>query len=139
MCIYVDDDFEVIDSGERKARKSHACQECRRSIDPGEVYRYWVQTSDYGIERHKMCAHCWASIDIAATITGCPRQWWWGMVFNVHSDESFMGDIVMNHELSVSQLRFVVRCDRNARRRWRRKDGSLLPVPQLADKARGDG
>lgn len=43
---------------ERKARKSHKCGECRRVINPGENYTYYVGKWDGEIGTHKMCSDC---------------------------------------------------------------------------------
>lgn len=42
------------------ARKAHRCDQCSRSISPGERYHRWEAASDYsdGIETTKTCDHC---------------------------------------------------------------------------------
>lgn len=133
MCLYVDDDERThLDSGQRKARKPHQCKECKRTIDPGETYRYWtVIDHDYGeIETEKMCAHCWNTIELGASFTGCPMSWWWEQVHDLPDVEggSFVADILQEHTLTIGQKRAMVRCVRGYRRRWRDAEGDLLPL-----------
>lgn len=42
------------------ARKAHQCDQCGRTINPGERYYRWEQASDYsgGIETYKTCEQC---------------------------------------------------------------------------------
>lgn len=42
------------------ARKPHVCDQCGRTISPGERYHRWEQASDYshGIETTKTCDQC---------------------------------------------------------------------------------
>jgi hypothetical protein len=134
MCIYVDDDMRThLASGERRARKPHQCQECKRTIDPGETYRYWtVIDQEYGTgpETEKMCAHCYNTIDLGASFTGCPRAWYWDQVHDLKDYEggSFVADILREHTLTTSQARAMIRCVRGRRRQWRDADGNLLPL-----------
>ena len=53
----------VMSSGIRKARKSHQCFECYRSIAPGETYVYQSNVYDgcaYTIKWHVDCGECGA-------------------------------------------------------------------------------
>lgn len=43
---------------ERKARKQHACFECRRTIEPGETYEYVSGRWDTGWQSYKTCLGC---------------------------------------------------------------------------------
>lgn len=137
MCLYVDDDRVHLDNGQRKARKPHRCKECGRTIDPGEIYRWWTVVDEGEIETEKMCAHCWNTVDLGASITGCPRNWWWGSIHDLRNadDGGFVADIVGEHTLTVAQARAMVRCVRGYRRRWRDRDGHLLPLVTLAPSA----
>lgn len=137
MCIYVDDDERtLLSSGTRKARVEHKCEECGRTIEPGETYRFWTCIDPYyggGIETQKMCAHCWNTIDLGATFTGCPRNWYWSMIhdLNARDEGGFVADILYEHTLTVGQKRAMVRCLRGYRRRWRDASGNLLPLVTL--------
>lgn len=132
MCLYVDDDRTQLASGTRNARKAHQCKECKRTIDPGETYHYWTVIDDYGDgpETEKMCAHCWNTIELGASFTGCPKSWWWEQVHDLHDIDggSFVADILGEHTLTVGQKRAMVRCVRGARRKWRDDNGDLLPL-----------
>jgi hypothetical protein len=43
---------------DRKARRHHVCEECRRFIWPGEMYRYESGKCDGYIPSWKTCWHC---------------------------------------------------------------------------------
>ena len=60
MCMvdYADEMCEVLQSGFRKARKSHKCNECRREIKPAELYRYEYIKFDGELDSHKTCPQC---------------------------------------------------------------------------------
>lgn len=134
MCLWVDDDERTyLESGQRKARKTHQCKECGRVIDPGETYRFWtVIDHDYGEgpETEKMCAHCWNTIELGASFTGCPKVWWWDQVHDLKDLDggSFVADILREHTLTVGQARAMISCVRGFRRRWRDSSGQLLPL-----------
>lgn len=133
MCLYVDDDCGVtLDSGTRRARKEHQCSECRRTIRAGESYRYWSGLYDGGFAMSKMCAHCWATIDVAAEMTGCPRNWYWDRVFDLDGGEEgdFLGDILANHDLTAAQRAWVRRCSMRGKQRWTKPDGTLWRIPE---------
>ena len=134
MCIYVDDDDTItLDDGYRRARKGHKCKECRRTIKPGETYRYWTTLSYGTFATEKMCAHCWAAIDVAASFTGCPRQWYWGQVFNGDADDGgFMADIIEDHVLPRRKMAYMRLIRHHGRRSWHAPDGSLYPIPVAA-------
>jgi hypothetical protein len=133
MCIYVEnEEWTYLSSGERRARVSHKCEECDRTIDPGEPYRYWTGIDEAmgQIVTQKMCQHCWNTIDLGAEFTGCPRNWYWSVVHDLSArDEGgFVADILYEHDLTISQKRAMVRCLRGYRRRWRDGHGNVLPL-----------
>lgn len=137
MCLCVDDETITLRSGVvNRARTPHQCDECCRLIDPGESYHYWVVVDPYygdGLTTQKMCAHCWGTLDLGVAFTGCDRAWWWDKIHDLDPDDGgFVGDIIHNHDLTVGQMRAMIRCVRGRRRQWRKADGSLLPVPQVA-------
>lgn len=136
MCLDVDySDSLTLDSGVRRARKAHTCMECRRQIEPGETYHYWTTKDleyDRGVETQKMCAHCWGTIDLGCALTGCPPAWYWTMLFDLGDDGGFVGDI-LGHDLVLSKAgRFaMLRAHVAGKRGWKRKDGTLYPVPAM--------
>lgn len=132
MCLadYDDGDGIVLRSGDRGARVEHTCNECHRTIRPGERYRFWIGIGDGGFFDQKMCAHCWAVIDVCADFTSCPRYWYWDQVFSMDPDDGgFLGDILHNHTLTARQKAFVRLMHRRGRARHTRRDGTLYPVP----------
>lgn len=134
MCLDVEIDHVELSSGERRARKAHTCDECNRSIEPGERYQFWSVIEEDGVLRTwKMCAHCHATIEVGAALTGCDRSWFWGEVHNLDPDSGgFVGDILVNHDLTIGEKRRVMRCVLGRRKGWRDRHGALLPVPGVA-------
>ena len=49
---------EAFSASDRTARKPHKCGECRRTIEPGEVYRHESGVWDGGPSSHKTCVDC---------------------------------------------------------------------------------
>lgn len=132
MCLYVDDfDTELIDSGQRKARKEHRCDECGRTIEPGETYRYWTTLFEGDISTDKMCAHCQGTLDLGAALTGCPKRWWWSMLHDLDPETGFVGNVLHDdeHHLTQAQKRRMLRTVEGRKAKWRRRDGRLRPVP----------
>lgn len=136
MCLYVENEDDIVQlrAGTRRARKEHRCYECRRTIFPGETYHYWVDVTYGDLSETKACAHCMATIDLGCALTGCRRAWWWGHIHDALDDEmGFVADIIQNREHNLSfadevrMLRRVV----ERRRKWRRPNGELYPLPQI--------
>lgn len=97
----------------RKARKSHDCMMCRRSIEPGEKYLH-QRNVDYGdIWTWHSCAHCEAMVDL----------------LDLHSlayDEGVTQDTVAECDpRTLFEARLLVYW----RTQWRRKDGTLREIP----------
>lgn len=116
------DPWKVFHSERRTARKEHVCDECRRTIAPGETYQYargmlydgWNRWDQY-----KMCAHClWAA------------QWLTeqcgGYLFNGVQEELEEHW----HEEPLLRSPSLGRRIIGMRRKWRNpKTGDLVPVP----------
>lgn len=135
MCLYVDDEtYAYLDSGTRKARKPHVCDECGRTIEPGETYSYWNSIQERGDPptTHKMCAHCNGTLDLGCALTGCHKSWFFTMIHDLGEDGGFVGDILL-HDLPLGGKAAMLRTVVARKRGWRRKDGTLFPVPALAD------
>lgn len=130
MCLDVDFEGNVLREATPTARKAHKCDECDRTIEPGEKYRLYVVVSwDSGFEQWTMCAHCWGTIELGAALTGCPKNWFWGMIHDLgDSDGGYVGDI-LTHDLTVSQRMAMLRTVVGRRQKWRDRHGALLPVP----------
>lgn len=134
MCLDVDYDDEVKFETHTKprARKAHKCTECGRSIEAGETYDKWTGLSYEGFWTTRMCAHCGATITLGCALTGCSRAFYWENVHSLDADEGgFVGDIIVNHDLSVADTVRVLRRVVQRRRQWRRPNGELYPLPQI--------
>ena len=119
MCMLDDSDGSVtqIDSGSYvTARKPHKCAECRRTIDAGEQYHRESFVFDGSFQAHKTCAHCMVVRDFLVEECG---GWLYGDV------EEDARDHCYGQGYGMDLYRAVV----GMRHDWRRKDGSLLPIP----------
>ena len=98
------------------ARKLHTCENCGRKIDQGEKYHSYDGIYDGIANAWKDCRHCAALISM----------------FDLYGiyDEGVGPDEVGEWEPeTVAGLRAKVYW----RKRWRRPDGTLYPVPQRED------
>lgn len=96
------------------ARKTHTCDMCSRTIEPGETYRRARSVGDDGPYTFKECGHC----RLLLSLYGDEFVWdWW----EGYSPE----DVIEWEPQTVATLRLKVQF----RRRWRRRDGGLYPLP----------
>lgn len=145
MCLYVDNDGETLwlADGWRKARKEHKCRECKRTVQPGERYRYWkgLVEREY-FETFKMCEHCWTAMVEMSKLTGCHLSWYWDQVFDMRPGAGEEGSYVRDaldddehqtrfREQPLAKLR-IWHWGRRANRQWTRPDGSLYELPSAA-------
>lgn len=143
MCLYVDDydtDGTYLGGGTRRARTPHECVECRRTIDPGETYRFWTWAYDGTVDTFKLCAHCDAVLDVGVAASGCPREWHVTMLYDRDPDIGFVANVLDpgEHTLNQTARELMELAWSNGRRGWRNADGVLLSVPQApAEVARG--
>lgn len=65
MCLIDDADGMVLhfDSGVRKARQTHVCGECRRTIVRGEKYHFYTGKWEGEVVTYKWCLHCQVGVD----------------------------------------------------------------------------
>jgi hypothetical protein len=137
MCLYIDDDDEVLllSEGIRTARKPHECQECKRTIEPKEQYRFWTKKewNDGMVYTEKMCGHCYGTIELGAALTGCPKQWYWGEVHNLDEEMGFVGNIIHDpgHSLTDAEKALMLSTVEGRRVQWRRATGALWPIPSM--------
>ena len=104
-----------------KARMAHKCMWCYRTIDPGEVYnRAWNVIDGETPYTWINCAHC------LAFVTLCGVEDWDG---NGITDEC----LIEYEPFTMRGLRLKAL----HRKKWRRKDGTLYPVPVRAIDAEG--
>ena len=102
----------------RKAKKTHKCHTCFRRIDPGEQYSTQFAIYDGNPHRFKQCAHCVAVWSIWAPEDGD------GLI-SENGYDTWQCDADAR---SVAELRAMV----HFRQQWRRKDGTLHPLPNAA-------
>lgn len=78
MCAIDDaEPLEVSHQQQRRARKAWACGECRRTIQPGELYRYLTGRvySDNEWLEFRWCRHCHAAGEWMGEVCGgYPRE-----------------------------------------------------------------
>lgn len=98
------------------ARREHECSCCGRVIEKGEKYLRQDNIFEDRRYAYKACAHCSAAMERALDLC---TPWDEGITY-----ESIEATLFDYHE-SVADLRMLVQL----RRRWRRSDGTLFPVP----------
>lgn len=95
-CIYVESDMdgpEFCDTSYVKARKSHTCIECRRTIKKGELYEYTAGKWDGEFDTMKTCNDCLSVRSIFFN-----NNWGFGQVW-----ESIF-EALQGQDLPLSQL-----------------------------------
>ena len=105
---------EIIADDRPVARKAHICCMCSRTIDPGETYRRARAVGDDGPYVFKECMHC----RLLIKLHGDEFVWDW---YEGYCDE----DVREWEPATVATMRLKVQF----RRRWRRRDGALYPLP----------
>lgn len=116
MCL-IDDAEPVTMLAERQpiARIQHRCDECKRTIEPGERYRSESMIHDGAFRSHKTCAHC----EVA-------RLWLnrecGGWVFGAVLED------IIEHAGDYKRID-IYRIAAGMRRRWRDRHGALVPTP----------
>lgn len=128
MCRYDDNPAEFLTDRISRARKEHKCDECARTIKPGEQYEYTFGKWDGWVDVIKTCQHCLAAREWLAT--AC-------MTWTYHD---VLGELVEHwdeeYDLRSVQLgRLII----GMRRRWRdgadpipNKEQVRLSVPERA-------
>lgn len=118
MCMieWADGSWDVHRSDRRVARKPHRCYECSRTIEPGETYRNDTGLMEGRWDTYRTCAHCARCQD---WLNGQCNGFLYGGVREDLEEH--------RHELccDITLLRLIV----GMRRRWRKRDGSLMAVP----------
>lgn len=120
MCMADDGDgFVVSSSATRRARRRHECGECGRLIEPtlGERYEHATGLYEGHWQTFKTCGHCVAARSwLMVTCNGFLYN---GVLEDLeeHWDESWE---LRSHYLGRAIL--------GMRRRWSRRDGTLMPV-----------
>jgi hypothetical protein len=120
MCMYDDGDGQVTmirDGKFRMARKAHRCHECRRQIEAGESYHAEAYYFDSKFTEHKTCAHCMVARGWLQDECG---GWLYGAI-----EEDIREHCRSGYAYPVGVHRLAV----GMAWKWRRKDGSLMPIP----------
>lgn len=108
------------------ARKPHDCLDCDRRIEPGERYAriVWAEYGRLGTEA--VCLHC----HVAALAIGARDDLFWEEMLwgGLHAALPFADGRAIDDLDVISLCRLEV----GFRRAWRRRDGTLMPVPDLA-------
>ena len=97
------------------ARKPHRCDECRRTIEPGEKYERTAAVWEGDFFTNVACAHCAVARRAVAEVD----SWYW---------ESFYGGLrewLSEIGIEVGALRLYA-C---VRAKWRYQSGALMPLP----------
>jgi len=104
--------MQTLSDSTPKARKAHKCQMCYRTIAPGEAYTRQANIGDDGFYDWINCQQCdvFLSLDVS--------DYWDGYGVGFETVQDWEPDSVW--ELRLKAL---------WRKKWRRKDGSLYPVP----------
>lgn len=92
------------------ARIAHECNDCGRTIRPGERYHRGAGMDGFTAWTWKECAHC---VAIAP------------LVCEPYEDTYRMASFEEWEPTSIAHLRLKA----NWGRRWERRDGSLVPIP----------
>lgn len=118
MCMVTNDGGHVamVSRILRKARKPHKCQECHRVIEPGETYEVDAYVFEGDFTAHKTCSHCHVARNWLQSECG---GWLYGGVFEDLEEHVRDG----NYGMPLARICVSMRC------KWRRRDGSLRPVP----------
>lgn len=117
MCSIDDAEYpDVISGGHRRARKLHTCGECRRSIEPGEIYHYSQGLTDGYWWSGKWCAHC----------EGAGQ--WLNRVCNGWLLDNLLDEMVDHFQEGYNSLEFG-RLIVGMRRKWVNRAGELMPIP----------
>lgn len=118
MCSIGDDICSVYRAGDRKARKAYRCEECRRTIQAGETYRYAFMVFDSDACSFRTCEHCMSAAQWLVETCG-------GYAIGGLHEELIEHAREYNH---FGLGRLVV----GLRRGWRRFDGAgLMPPPAM--------
>lgn len=121
MCAIDDaEPWTVFTSTMRRAAKSHTCGECHRTIEPFERYEYAKGMIDKTWLVYRTCEHCIAARSWLLV-------WCRGWMYEYVLEE--LGEHWIEGYRSFMLGRFII----GMRRKWVRRDGSMMPVPAHAE------
>lgn len=103
----------VLESATPTARTEHRCNNCGRTIAPGETYHRQSNVYEDRAYTWKSCQHCEATAQLLDLYS-------WADDYGVGPDN------FVNHDPETwAEARLCVLW----RKQWRRKDGTLYPIP----------
>lgn len=101
-----------------RTRYERRCDECGRTIPVGEQYHYEGGVIEGHIDMFATCLHCAAAREFLRAECG-------GWVFYAVRDELEEHW----HEDVLYRTIWLGRCIHGMRRKWQRRDGTMMPVP----------
>lgn len=108
------------------ARKEHKCDECHRTISPGEPYLYHSWKFDGAFSTAKTCQHCKVACDWLSENCGGY------LIFGVSED---IHEHVTEYRGQAACVPRLKRIDVGMTRGWKirrgPRKGQLMPIPQL--------
>lgn len=110
-----------------RARTEQRCGQCRRTIEPGELYARVAIVKIDRFYADTACAHCHVAqhaLSARAREDDCfwVKNFWGGLAEH---------DCWHEHGLDDTDALHLLRLATGFRRQWRRRDGTLMPVPTL--------
>jgi hypothetical protein len=123
MCMWDDAEaYEIYHLQLRTARKEHRCDECDRTIEPGERYRHATGLHDARWDTHHQCAHC---CEVTRWLDAVCEGWLH------HAVEEDLFEHVAGHEREL-RTRPLTRLARWMRADWRDRNGALRSIDDVA-------
>jgi hypothetical protein len=106
--------WDVSSSTTHVARKEHRCDECSRTISPGERYRATFYVFDGSADTHKLCRHCQIAAD-----------------WLTHNCNGYLlgeiGEDIAEHAREYPGLKTtLLEMAKGMARKWANDDGSLM-------------
>lgn len=120
------DGWEFFREGDRRARKPHRCDECGRTIDAGEVYRFGSGLTDGWFSQWKTCHQC---------VQACR---WLNKVchgYLINAAEEDLGHHIRGEEEGELSSSHLVRLVRWMAYDWRDRSGRLRTVEEVREVA----
>lgn len=107
--------WDLLREGYQKARKEYRCEECNREILGGDRYWYTAAKTDGYLFTYRACEHCraasaWLTMECSGFLCG-------GVL------EDLCGHLEETKQYNLRRLIVGIR------RKWRRRNGALMPVP----------
>lgn len=119
MCLidYCDERVLVLHERHHTAKIAHKCNECQRTINPGETYMVERYILDKETKTHKTCTHCELVRDWLKAECG-------GFVY-AGIEEDICEHAGEGYGIAVKMMAVGIR------RCWARKNGKLWPLPRM--------